>query len=436
MSRSLYIIFFCFSLYSISAQNKLSLKDAITILLKNNYDIALSKNDWNIASLNNTKANAGMLPKINLNISDNVSNNNLFQKFTNGTEIKRDFVMGNNLNTGVVLNWTLFDGYKMSATKKRLELIEKQGEANFKNSVDNNISTLIKAYYDIARNQLQYKTIEILIQLINDRLVLAKTRNEVGTASKMDYLQTQIELQIQTNNLIAQKGIIQNSKITLNQIIGQDINTDFEISDTLNINNKFKDYSKNQNFSNNQQIVSLEYQKLIAEQQINEAKSLTKPQLGFVTGYNLSFSQSQAGFSLFNLTHGLGVGLNANMLIYDWKNTKRQIEVTKLNAISTQIQLNKLNDNLNLSYQKALNDYNSTVQLFNNELNTIKILDELLVIANERFRVNQSANYLEIKEIQKSFEDSKNRQILYLYNSKIAEIELLRVQGKISLENN
>jgi len=436
MSRSLYIIFFCFSLYSISAQNKLSLKDAITILLKNNYDIALSKNDWNIASLNNTKANAGMLPKINLNISDNVSNNNLFQKFTNGTEIKRDFVMGNNLNTGVVLNWTIFDGYKMSATKKRLELIEKQGEANFKNSVDNNISTLIKAYYDIARNQLQYKTIEILIQLINDRLVLAKTRNEVGTASKMDYLQTQIELQIQTNNLIAQKGIIQNSKITLNQIIGQDINTDFEISDTLNINNKFKDYSKNQNFSNNQQIVSLEYQKLIAEQQINEAKSLTKPQLGFVTGYNLSFSQSQAGFSLFNLTHGLGVGLNANMLIYDWKNTKRQIEVTKLNAISTQIQLNKLNDNLNLSYQKALNDYNSTVQLFNNELNTIKILDELLVIANERFRVNQSANYLEIKEIQKSFEDSKNRQILYLYNSKIAEIELLRVQGKISLENN
>lgn len=436
MARSLYIIFFCLLINIISAQNKLSLKDAITILLKNNYDIALSKNDWNIATLNNTKANAGMLPRVNLNFSDNLSNNNLFQKFTNGTEIKKDFVLGNNLNAGVVLNWTLFDGYKMSATKKRLELIEKQGEANFKNSVDNNISSLIKAYYDIARNQLQYKTIEILIQLINDRLILAKTRFEVGTASKMDYLQTQIELQIQNNNLIAQKSIIQNSKIALNQLIGQDINTDFEISDTLNINIKFKDYSKDQNFSNNQQILSLEYQKLIAEQQINEAKALTKPQLGFVTGYNLSFSQSQAGFSLFNLTHGLGVGVNANMLIYDWKNTKRQIEVSKLNALSTQIQLNKLNDNLNLSYQKALNDYNSTVLLFNNELNTIKILDELLIIANERFRVNQSANYLEIKEIQKSYEDSKNRQILYLYNAKIAEIELLRVQGKISLENN
>lgn len=436
MARSLYIIFFCLLINIISAQNKLSLKDAITILLKNNYDIALSKNDWNIATLNNTKANAGMLPRINLNFSDNLSNNNLFQKFTNGTEIKKDFVLGNNLNAGVVLNWTLFDGYKISATKKRLELIEKQGEANFKNSIDNNISSLIKAYYDIARNQLQYKTIEILIHLINDRLILAKTRFEVGTATKMDYLQTQIELQIQNNNLISQKSIIQNSKIALNQLIGQDINTDFEISDTLNINNKFKDYSKDQNFSNNQQIVSLEYQKLIAEQQINEAKSLTKPQLGFVTGYNLSFSQSQAGFSLFNLTHGLGVGVNANMLIYDWKNTKRQIEVSKLNALSTQIQLNKLNDNLNLSYQKALNDYNSTVLLFNNELNTIKILDELLIIANERFRVNQSANYLEIKEIQKSYEDSKNRQILYLYNAKIAEIELLRVQGKISLENN
>ncbi|MBK8722038.1 MAG: TolC family protein [Saprospiraceae bacterium] len=74
---------------SLNAQNNLSLKDAITKMLANNFDISISKNDWSIASMNNTKANAGMLPRVNINLSDNLSNNNLFQKFTNGTEIKR-----------------------------------------------------------------------------------------------------------------------------------------------------------------------------------------------------------------------------------------------------------------------------------------------------------------------------------------------------------
>ena len=40
-----------------------------------------------------------------------------------------------------------------------------------------------------------------------------------------------------------------------------------------------------------------------------------------------------------------------------------------------------------------------------------------------------------MKEVQKTYEDSKSRQVLLLYNAKIAEIELLRLQGKISSEN-
>ena len=435
MIRSLYILFFCCLFSSLNAQNNLSLKDAITKMLANNFDISISKNDWSISSMNNTKANAGMLPRVNINLSDNLSNNNLFQKFTNGTEIKKDFVFGNNLNAGILLNLTIFDGYKMTATKRRLELIEKQGEANFKLTVENSISNLIKAYYDIAKNKLQYRNIEVLIRLINDRLLLAKTRFEVGTASKMDYLQTQIELLNQENNLLTQKSLIQNSKIALNQLIGQSINYEYEITDSLSVNSVFNQYPSNLNLSNNQQVSIFEYQKLIAEQQINESKSLSKPQIGLSTGYNLAFAQSQAGFSLFNLTHGLGIGINATMPIYDAGNNKRLVEVAKLSAITSQSQLNKLNENLNTLYLKSLNDYNTAVLLYQNENRTLKTIEELLTITNERFRVNQSANYLEMKEVQKTYEDSKSRQVLLLYNAKIAEIELLRLQGKISSEN-
>ena len=81
------------------------------------------------------------------------------------------------------------------------------------------------------------------------------------------------------------------------------------------------------------------------------------------------------------------------------------------------------------------NPYHDNIEVGPNENRTLKTIEELLTITNERFRVNQSANYLEMKEVQKTYEDSKSRQVLLLYNAKIAEIELLRLQGKISSEN-
>lgn len=400
-------------------------------MLSNNYDITLLKNDWQASSLNNSKANAGIGPRVNLIASDNLSNNNLRQRFTNGNEIKRDFVFGNNFNAGILLNWTIFDGYRMYATKRRLELLEKQGEANYQLAIEASLSQLIKAYYDIARSKLQLQNTERLIQLLNDRLTLAKSRFEIGTASKLDYLQTQVEWRTQENNRLQQLSLIANAKLTLAQLMGKVEIADFDISDSLSANVPFAVYPNDIALTNNQQIIAQSFQKSIAEASVAETRALSKPQVGLQSGYNFAFSQSQAGFSLFNLTHGLFVGLNFSMPIYDAGLNRRQVEVAKLNAQSALTRGNQLRDVITSAYRKAYNDYQLAVQQFENERNTLKIIEELYTIAFERFKVNQSANYLEIKEIQKSLEDSRFRQVSTLYEAKLAEIELLKFQGKL-----
>ena len=76
------------SFTTIQAQQKLSSDEAISIALKNNYDILVAKNSSEVDRINNTAGNAGMLPNIAINASDNYSVNNVIQKYPSGTETK------------------------------------------------------------------------------------------------------------------------------------------------------------------------------------------------------------------------------------------------------------------------------------------------------------------------------------------------------------
>jgi outer membrane protein len=55
---------------SSTAQEKLSLQEAITIALQNNYDIKLVSNDVQIARNNANIGNAGLLPRVDATFSE------------------------------------------------------------------------------------------------------------------------------------------------------------------------------------------------------------------------------------------------------------------------------------------------------------------------------------------------------------------------------
>jgi outer membrane protein TolC len=76
----------------VSAQNILTLEQAMTRALSKNYDILLAQTVADIDKTNNTAGNAGMLPGIAINATDNYSKINLEQQFLNGTNIRQSKV--------------------------------------------------------------------------------------------------------------------------------------------------------------------------------------------------------------------------------------------------------------------------------------------------------------------------------------------------------
>ena len=110
---------------TIQAQDVLKLADAVSIALKNNYDIRIASNAGKIDSIGVSIANAGMLPRLDATLTQN--NNIQYSKQTRSTgEVQEsNNAKNNSLNYGVNLGWTVFDGFKMFAKYDQLKELRK-----------------------------------------------------------------------------------------------------------------------------------------------------------------------------------------------------------------------------------------------------------------------------------------------------------------------
>jgi outer membrane protein TolC len=154
--------FFLFFLQSfifilpVSAQDSvLTIQDAIKYAIDNNYGVIISKNEIEIGAINNNWANAGAIPLISVTANKVAGVNNLRQDLSNGTVTRKNGNTTQNFNAGLAVSWRIFDGFKMFATKKRLEELERNGEYTFRKNLNETVYNVITSYYNIVKLNVQ-----------------------------------------------------------------------------------------------------------------------------------------------------------------------------------------------------------------------------------------------------------------------------------------
>ncbi len=130
------------------AQKLLTPEEAIATALQNNYEIRLSRNDSIISAIDYSYRNAAFYPGVNANSGLLFNNNNQKQTFGDGTDRKRNGIKSNNINASVGLDWVLFDGLKMFATRDKLKEYVQLGDLVIKNQITNTVAdVIIKNWY-------------------------------------------------------------------------------------------------------------------------------------------------------------------------------------------------------------------------------------------------------------------------------------------------
>jgi outer membrane protein len=419
----------------VRAQPTLSLDQAIAASLVNNYDILLSRNDSVLAALDYSYANYAFFPRLNANAAYNLNNNDSKQILADGSKRERDDIKSNNLSASVSLNWTLFDGLRMFATRKRLGQLVELGELQIKNQVVTTVADVMRAYYDLVRQQQQLKAIQETMQLSEERLQLAQYKFDIGTGAKPDVLQAQIDLNAQRSAYLTQQTSILKTKELLNQLLAIDVATDFTVLDTIPITTSLLlDSIQNGLTGVNPQLLLIQKNLDIANLSLQERRAERWPTVSFNSTYNFSRNENKSVINpfqtLFNQTKGLNYGFSATIPLFNGYNTRRLIKSTELDIEYQQLQYKRSLAQINTSIVNAYKDYDLSKRTLALEEDNIKLVRENLFIARERYRLGIST-FIEMREAQRSLEDANNRLIQARYNTKVAEIELLRLRGDL-----
>lgn len=420
---------------NLAAQNLLTVEEAVATALKNNYDIELLRNDSASFALDKSYAKAAFLPRLNASTGLVFNNNDQLQKFSDGTKRERKGIRSNNLSGAVQLNWTLFDGYKMFATRDKLNEFVNLGELNIKNQMVISVADVIKNYYGIVHQKQQLKAIEEQMSINEERVKLADKKLSVGLGAKPELLQSKLDLNAQKAARLKQQTLIVQIKEQLNQLMNVALQTVYEVSDSIPINTSItlEEILASVESSNPALLVTKKNLQ-IAQLTLKERKAERLPVVSFNSAYNYNRTDNKAVVNpftpLFSRNNGFNYGLGISIPILNGYNTKRQIQQSQLDIDFINLSYQNQKAKIDVAIVNAFKDYQMQQQALALEEENILLAKENVFIAVERYRLGITT-YIELRETQKSLEDAYNRLLAARYNTKLAETELLRLKGDL-----
>jgi len=432
---NIFILLIAVFSFATKAQEKLTLQEAISIAMQNNYDIKISKNNIAIAKNNANIGNAGMLPSLTGSYSNGGSIQNTRQTPATGDDRVITGAKSTNNDIGADLNWTIFDGFSMFANYDRLKELQKQGEIASRLAILTTVADVITAYYDVVRNQKLVIAADSAIDISVFREKIATTKLQLGRGSKLDVLTAQVDYNTDTSNYLQQKNALQVAKVRLNQLMVRNVNLTFSVDNNIDIDpalvySQLAELAEKQNPNVQNAFIN----QRVASLNLKSIKGARYPVVSLNSGYSRTNSTSPTGFNQKFAANGFTYGVTASLNLFNGfiqrqneRNAKIEIENSTLNLDKTKLDVSS---QLLTAYQ----NYSIYLDLVKLEQRNVDIAKENLDITLAKYRLGSIAP-LELREAQRNSIDAQNRFIEMQYQAKLAEITLKEISGNINLSN-
>ena len=422
------------------SQEILTKQQALKIALKNNFGIKIANNNVKIAKNNSSILNSRFLPSAAINSGTDYRRNNQKIVFTdpssgNDAERRGDGVITKTYNTSLGINYTLFDGMGRKYNYKQLKETYNLTELQARQTIENTYLQLFTIYFQIARLSENKNNLREALDISQKRLQRAKYQYEYGQATKLEYLNAQVDVNNDSINLITAKQQLSNAKRGLNVILGIDKETSYTVETNV-------DYSKLINYSeieqktlkNNSLLQQNEKNVAISEFNIKVNKASYFPTLNFNASYGLNRTENENLVNPFGArlitSNGLNAGLNLSWNIFDGGARKTRVK----NAV---IALD--NQKIALEQQKVTikNNLKNTWENYNNQLFILKAQEQnVLTTENnfnrteERFKLGQITS-VEFRQAQINLLNARTALNNAKFDAKLIELQILQLSGDI-----
>lgn len=415
------------------AQTVYGLKECISIGLERNFSILIVRNDETISKNNYTLGNAGLLPKVDLTGQHTGTLNNSTLNNTDGTKIVSNGVFNTTTNGSVALGMTLFSGFSAVTTYKKLGELNQLGQLNTQLTIENLIADIVSGYYNYILQVQLMNNLKYALILSRERLRIDEDRYLLGSGSKLEVLQSRVYVNSDSSNLSRQNEVVRSAQIRLNQMMAlENLNNDFTSKDTsINVNpGLLYENLLDQTLVTNTNLLIASRNKTISDYDYKLVVSRSYPYLNFSGGYSYNFNTYTQNITKNQVTSGMNYGLTLGVNLFDGNNKRRSIHNSSIERDSKELRYREVEQGIRADLLSIYNAYSNNLRLISLEEQNFQTARENLDIALERYKLG-SLSGIDLREVQKSLLDARERLISAHYQTKLAEVSLQLISGKI-----
>lgn len=410
----------------------LTIEDAIRAGLDRNFGIVIARNEAEIASLNRNWGAAGFTP--DLNLSAGVSGGRDDVTITeNGDTRPNERTLISSSNLDASLSWTIFDGLKMFTTYNKLVEFENLGNIRARIQIENTVSDIISAYYNIIRIEKRLTVLQNTVELSQERFRIADTKRQIGSGSEYEFLLAQADLNSDKTAVIREEVLLNDAKIRLLTLLNMDPTTPFAVTSEINLADiiNFDMVFEGMNTSNSQ-LMAAGIQHRIATLERQEVLRGRMPRVSLNAGYNINNRETDNVVVRMTETEGLRYGVTVSVPIFDGFNMNRKLQAAKIYERNADLQLQDMNSRLYGLAVAEYQNYVSSREVVRIEQENLELVIQTVEIAMERF-YQGTISSLELRETQRNLINTETRLITAQYEAKISETELMRLMGRLTI---
>ncbi len=409
----------------------LTAEEVVRIALEQNFGIRLARLDAESAAVLNSPGQAGMLPTVDGVGSYSIDNSSAKQTFFSGEVREVDNADARVLDAGVLLNWTVFDGMAMFATKDRLETMEVIGRTQLRQQLESTVYDVLASYYRLVQLRKGIAVEREGLRISRERLSIAEAGQRIGTASGLIVVQARLDLSTDSASVLDLQLQENVTRSRLNALLGRDPGTAVEVEgdvpDTESLDLAQLQQSARQANSILQE--ARQYQ-IAADLNVKELRGALLPRVDVFANYGYTRSTSAVGFLQSNQSLGPAYGARLNIPIFNGFRNSQAVEVAKLQREQASLSTQQVQLDLEEQLLNAWSMYRTGQQRVALEEANLEGARTQADVALESYRLG-AITAVELRDVQLGLIAASERLIVARYEAIMAQLQLKWLAGEL-----
>ena len=412
-----------------AAQDKMSLREAVDLVLKNNQQVQIAAENVVGAELKIGESRSQYLPQVSL--AGSYARMSLFSELTFsffGQNYKFQFGLPNNYDMRAAVMEQVFNWGRtarmVEMSKSGLDLAN-DGVAMTKHKLSYQIVPL---FYGTIFFQEAIKVLDDNVKAFEKKLETAKQRYDAGLASSFDVNLLQVQISTIQGQRLDFLNNIDKFRIAFNTLTGREAGAAFNPDGAFvfeaaafNAEGLFKEALENR----------LEFQQWkhsmdLDRASVSLAKTGDKPTLA--AGFSYEFRNGYMP-DMNTIRGNWTATLSLSYPVFDGFRVRAQVAEAQSGLHATELRRLDLERSVTQEIQTALSDLTITEQKLEIEKVKIKQAEDSLRIAEERFR-NGLLSATELIDAQNTVENARLNSLQLVYNHTLSKFTLYRSCGR------